>query len=298
MDILIKDFLNYLVVERGLSRNTIESYRFDLIDFFGFIKRRSDGIKDLKEVTRDQIRDYCADLDQRDLSDATVARRISSLRTFFKFLRTEGEFPGNPTAEVKSPKLWKRLPEVLSVEAVEKLLEAPDTETALGVRDKAILELLYGTGIRISELIALELHHINFEIGCVRIHGKGNRERMVPFGEVTSQHLKRYIEEVRSTFVKSPDEVNRVFVNRRGQSLTRQGAWKIIQKYATEAGLQVKVSPHMLRHSFATHLLERGADLRSVQLMLGHADIATTQIYTHINKDHLRSIYDQFHPRA
>ncbi|MBI2876132.1 MAG: site-specific tyrosine recombinase XerD [Candidatus Tectomicrobia bacterium] len=295
MDRWIEDFLHHLAVERGLSPNTIEAYRQGVRRF------STEGgwncLEAVQEVDRPEILDYLSRLQQQGLSQASLAQHLAALRAFFRFLVAEGRLSRDPTADLESPALNRKLPKVLSNEEVAALLEQPDPRTPLGQRDAAMLELLYATGLRVSELISLSLNDLNLEAGYLRSRGKGGKERLVPLGELASLKVRDYLEGARAQLVRAPQDP-RLFVNHRGKGLTRQGFWKLIKAYARKAGISGEISPHCLRHSFATHLLEGGADLRSVQKMLGHADISTTQIYTRVRKERLRALYDKYHPRA
>jgi len=294
MEELIEVFLNYLSVERGLSRNTIVSYREDLNTYIDFVKSRS--INSLSKTTRNEITDFMFQQKDRGLSANSVARRLAAIRMFYRFLVRERILNNDPTSLIDSPKLWKKIPETLSVNEVEALLSQPNTKNSQGIRDKAILETLYATGMRVSELVNLKLADVKLEIGFLRCIGKGNKERIIPLGKKAISSLKRFLEVGRPAMLKKK-ESEFLFLNRFGKKISRQSLWKLIKRYAKLARIKKPMRPHILRHSFATHLLERGADLRSVQEMLGHSNISTTQIYTHINKDRLKSIHRMFHPR-
>jgi integrase/recombinase XerD len=291
---LLDRFLAYIQVEKGLSPNTIEAYATDIKKYILFLKK-SGSIKP-EQAKQKKILAYIKSLGKRNLNPSSIARKLSALKTFYSFLLIEGEISINPTENMETPRGWKRLPTYLSTDEVEKLLARPDTGNNLGLRDRTMLELLYATGLRVSELIYLRLNQINNQTGYIICFGKGQKERIVPLGTNALEYLCEYIQSARKNLLKGKESVF-VFVNRSGNHLTRQGFWKIIKKYAAETGIG-DISPHTLRHSFATHLLEHGADIRSVQLMLGHADISTTQIYTHIHKTRLKKIVKQFHPRA
>jgi integrase/recombinase XerD len=292
---LIDEFVNYLTIEKGHSQNTIESYQRDILKFLNFIK--SETIDKFKDVGQKEIIDYLMHLRERDFSSASVARRLVSIKVFYKFLNSEEIVNINPTENIESPRLMRRLPDFLTLEEVDRLLCQPDPNDNLGTRDIAMFEVLYATGLRVSELISLKINDINLERGYIITFGKGSKERVVPIGKSAQEKLKKYIEESRHSLIKGKGG-DELFVNRFGGKMTRQGFWKIIKKYARLAGIKKDISPHTLRHSFATHLLERGADLRSVQQMLGHSDISTTQIYTHVVRERLKEIYDKHHPRA
>ncbi len=293
---LVDQYLSVLSLERGYSPKTIEAYASDLNDFLTFLEGR--GVGELSQVKAPYILLYLSELRRRGVSAKTVARRLSALRGFFKFLALEHGHTENPLALIEGPKLSRKLPVVLTPEEVERLLEAPDQKTPIGLRDKAILELLYASGLRVSELVGLKLFDLNLEVGFLRVKGKGEKERLVPIGELAREALKRYLKEARPKLLRFLDEPH-LFLNRRGRPLTRQRVWQVIKAYALKAGLDPnEITPHVLRHSFATHLLERGADLRTVQMMLGHASLATTQIYTHVQADTLRRVHEKFHPRG
>jgi integrase/recombinase XerD len=290
----IRSFLNYVKVEKGLAKNTLLAYGRDLAKFAAFAAGRGKGIA---EIDRGDIVDFLASLYRRKLDSRSVARHLVTLRNFFRFAQSESLMPVNPTEHLQSPKVRSRLPVLLSVDQVRLLLDQPDTKTPMGLRDKAMLELLYGAGMRVSELLDLKPDDIRFEMGYLRCIGKGSKERLVPVGRSALGAVQQYLRHGRPKLLNhrvSPF----LFVNRAGSRLGRVGFWKILAAYGRKAGLRVPLSPHKLRHSFATHLLERGADLRSVQLMLGHADIATTQVYTHVVQDRLRQVYKTHHPRA
>jgi len=292
---LLNEFINHLVVERRLAKNTVDAYSRDIKRFINFFRLRSP--KDLSDIIRDDINNYLSNFRKEKLLASSQARHLVSIKMFFRFLVNEELIEKNPTENIESPSLTRKLPETLSFEEVEKLLKKPDKNHPLGLRDSAMIELLYATGVRVSELISLTINDINLEVGYIISMGKGSKQRIIPLGEEASLRLKNYLESSRPLLIKGK-AINELFVNRQGDKMTRQGFWKIIKKYAKAAGIAKEISPHSLRHSFATHLLEGGADLRSVQKMLGHADISTTQIYTHIIKERLRTIYDKYHPRA
>lgn len=291
-DLLADQFINHLRVERGLADNTIQSYSRDLIRFFQFLERR--GLSPL-HVTQDYIMDYMSTL-QGILSVRSSARNLSALKMFFRFLVSDGKIKSSPARLLGAPKLPHRLPRVLSPQEVNLLLSQPDPSNHRGQRDKAMMELLYATGLRVSELVGLKISNINLEAGYVRMVGKGSKERMVPTGTKSLDALKDYLSGGRVTLLKKHTS-SYVFLNSRGRPITRQGFWKIIKRYGIKAGIKKEITPHGLRHSFASHLLEGGADLRSVQIMLGHADISTTQIYTHITRERLKQIHEKYHPR-
>ena len=295
MKSLVDEFIHYLAVERGLADNTLDSYNRDLNQFLGFLEK--ERVKDLHEATRNIIMAYMLFLQKRGRATATVSRHLAALKSFYHFLLREKYIEKDPTANLESPKIEKKLPRILTVNEVEVLLTQPKGVEPAGMRDKAMLELLYATGIRVTELISLDTLHINLDMGYIRCFGKGSKERIVPVGSFARKCVNEYLAKGRVKLVKNYSE-QALFVNQHGRRLTRQGFWKIIKKYARWAGIAKDITPHTLRHSFATHLLENGADLRSVQEMLGHADITTTQIYTHLTKGHLREVYAKSHPRA
>jgi integrase/recombinase XerD len=290
---VLQVFLDFLSVEKGLSVNTVLSYSRDVQKLFRFF--RKEKIHWLKAGEEDLIR-FIHHQSRAGLSPRSMARVISSLKSFYRFLVLDGILKKNPAVDLSSPKTWLALPKFLTVKEVESLLSQPDEENVRGVRDKAMLELLYATGLRASELVSLKIKDLNLEDGFILCLGKGGKERLVPIGESAVRAVRKYLDSARPKLLKQSSEF--LFVTQRGGAFTRQGFWKLLKGYARKAGLDLKISPHILRHSFATHLLERGADLRSVQLMLGHSQITTTQIYTHVSRKRLRRVYDKFHPRA
>jgi integrase/recombinase XerD len=292
---LIEEFLNYLVVERGLSDNTISAYRGDLYKYADFIESNKKRLH-LNEVERNDIRDYMIFQKDGSLSSNSISRSLVAIKVLHRFLLREKYIKEDITSVLDSPKLWKHLPDTLSLSEVEEIIKRPNVRTRLGLRDKAVLELMYATGLRVSELVNLIVDNVNLEVGFLRCTGKGNKERIVPVGKQAQDAIRRYLLRSR-TRLKRTGSPDNLFLSRLGKKISRQGFWKMIKKYAMQAGIKKDITPHTLRHSFATHLLERGADLRVVQEMLGHADISTTQIYTHINKDRLKSIHHRFHPR-
>jgi integrase/recombinase XerD len=291
----ISSFLTHVRVEKGLSSNTVSAYRRDLFKFDAFAQKRK---LSLQGVTRDDLVDFLAGLYRMNLESRTVARQLVTLRNFFRFAQTHDLITTDPSINLESPKIRRSLPGYLRLEEVERLLEQPDSTSALGLRDRAMLEVLYSTGVRVSELIGLRVSDLDGNLGCVRCIGKGDKERIVPVGRKALAMVEKYLREARPKLLGKLRGSPTLFVNRRGVSLSRVGVWKILSGYGRRAGLRIPLTPHMLRHSFATHLLERGADLRSVQLMLGHADISTTQIYTHVVEERLKQIYKAHHPRA
>lgn len=294
MSNLIQSFIDYLDVERGLAENTLESYSRDLRHYSEFLARDK---RPLEKASQATIMAYLMSLQKDGRSASTIARRLAALKSFYQYLLRESRIDHDPTENLESPKQRKRLPQVLSVSEVERLLAQPDGRSPTGLRDRAMLELLYATGIRVSELVSLNVPDVNLDVGFVRCRGKGSRERVVPVGSVAIRALRDYLERGWPHLNRKSEE-NALFVNQHGRRLTRQGFWKILKKYARQAGITKEITPHTLRHSFATHLLENGADLRAVQEMLGHADISTTQIYTHVTKHRLKDVYARTHPRA
>jgi integrase/recombinase XerD len=292
----ISSYLTHVQVEKGLASNTLTAYRQDLTKFEDFAKKRKLALAGVK---RDDLVDFLASLYRQKLESKTVARHLVTLRNFFRHAQVQELIAEDPTAHLESPKIRRSLPGYLRLEEVEKLLELPDQKTPLGLRDRAMLEVLYSTGLRVSELTSLRVTDLDTKVGCVRCIGKGDKERIVPVGRKALGIVERYLREGRTALIgpgRTPGSF--LFVNRRGGKISRVGVWKILSAYGRKAGLRVALTPHMLRHSFATHLLERGADLRSVQLMLGHSDISTTQIYTHVVEERLKQIYKAHHPRA
>lgn len=295
MNRAVKDFLNFLTVERGLARNTISSYRSDLVFYKNFCFMK--GFDPLGTGGRSAVTAYLLQLKKEKKSAATIARRLAALKSLYKFLLNEELIGFDPTENMESPQKTLKLPRVLTVEEVDMLLAQPPISTPGGMRDKAMLELLYATGVRVSELVSLDKENINLREGYIKCLGKGSKERIVPLGPVAEHFILVYLQNAR---IKLTSNLNNqaLFVNHRGKRLTRQGFWKIIKKYTARSCIKKDITPHTLRHSFATHLLENGADLRSVQELLGHADISTTQIYTHLTRSRLKDIYRQSHPRA
>jgi len=296
MQLLLQDFLNYLSVERGLAKNTIESYGRDLRQYLRYLNERKHGMT-LKETTQATVIGFLLQLKAQGRAAATLSRTLAAIKAFYRFLAKERLIERDPTINLDAPRQEKRLPRILSVDQVARLLERPDLKTPGGIRDRAMLEVLYATGLRVSELVNLTPEDINLDEGYLRCYGKGSKERIVPLGTVAGRYLAFYLHHARKFLASKPNETV-LFLNHHGNHLTRQGFWKIIKKYADGLSVNMEISPHTLRHSFATHLLENGADLRSVQEMLGHADISTTQIYTHLTKGKLREVYNRTHPRA
>jgi len=288
-------FLNYLIVEKGLSKNTIEAYSHGLNRFLNYLRRK--GMEEVREISKLDIREFLLFLKKKGLSSKTLARNLVSIRVFLRFLTEESILSANPAEEIESPKTAKTLPEILSLEEVETLLEQPDTQIPQGMRDRAMLEMLYATGMRVSELTQLQVNHVHLEAGYVLVYGKGSKERIVPIGNEAMKWARRYMGETRERLLKKRESPF-LFVNRSGKPMSRQHFWKSIKAYGRRAGIRKRIAPHLIRHSFASHLLERGADLRSVQLMLGHVDISTTQIYTHVTGERLKKIHQRYHPRG
>jgi len=297
----LENFLHYLSVEKGHSENTLVAYRNDLGQFVGHLETSVPPPSSWDQVRKDSIVSYLNQLRERGYASSTIARKVAALKSFFHFLKTEGLISEAPTSSLDSPKVKKRLPRTLSGEDIERLLTAPTRKVGpKSQRDTALLELLYATGVRVTELVTLGLDDVNLVAGIVRVrHGKGNKERIVPIHERALAALKDYIERGRPSLARPEVDTRALFLNHRGQQLTRQGTWLIIKEYAQAAGIQGVVTPHMLRHSFATHMLEsQKATLADVQHFLGHANISTTQIYTQVTAEHKRRVYDEAHPRA
>ena len=295
MDQLVDSFLSYLAVEKGLSKNTLESYGRDVRKFVLYLDKNK--IKTVQDITYGTILDFLSDFKKQGFSDTTTVRNIVSIKQFFKYLLVEKIIKEDPTSQIRTPRMKKSIPGVITLQEVERVLASPDESTPEGIRDTAMLEVLYATGIRASELIGLKLNDVNFEMGFVIVYGKGSKERIVPMGEKALEKLKPYMESSRPALLKTK-ESKALFVTIRGKGMTRQGFWKLIKTHAINSGIAKNISPHTLRHSFATHLLERGADLRSIQIMLGHSDISTTQIYTHVESERLKEIHKKYHPRS
>jgi integrase/recombinase XerD len=288
---LVGEFLSYLQVEKGLSKNSIESYSRDI----SRLSKWAESIdKSIEELRRQDLRAWIVSLSRENLASASITRAVSAARGFYRFLMLDGHIKDDPSADLDTPEKIAYLPKYLSAEEVEKLLSAPDTSTNEGIRDRAILELMYASGLRVSEITSLNTSDIDIDLGLVTCHGKGSKQRRVPMGKSAIFWLRRY-QLVRSAFGKG--NRSRLFLSNKGQPLTRQGVGSAVARYAVKAGLS-NVSPHTLRHSFATHLIQHGADSRSVQLLLGHSDLSTTQIYTHLSDTRLRNVYDKCHPRA
>ncbi|CAM2755788.1 site-specific tyrosine recombinase XerD [Fructilactobacillus fructivorans] len=291
----VEDYLHYLLVERGLSDNTIKSYRQDLKEFCTGMKEKH--VNSFKDVDQYEILNYMEMMKQKGKSRNTIIRFVSTLRKFFQYLMEFKIIKQNPMNKIDTPKKGKHLPDVLSVDEVDRLLKMPDTNNKYGIRDRTILEVLYATGLRVSELINLKLSDLHLEMNLIQTIGKGDKERIVPIGKVAQNWLSKYLNGSRLKLLKHRTSPY-VFLNAHGGRISRQSVWEKIKRYVSLAGIKKNVTPHTLRHSFATHILENGADLRTVQELLGHSDISTTQIYTHISHERLSQVYDKYHPRA
>ncbi len=292
---LVKSFLNSLWLEKGLSQNTVSAYRSDLQAFVYWLEQKE---KKINEVRREHILNYLSSEIDRGKKTKTIARTLSCLRTFFKFLRRENHISSDPTLRVDSPKLGRMLPNSLSETEVDMLLAAPDLSNAVGFRDRTMLEVLYACGLRVSELVALKLSDLNLKQGVIRILGKGSKERLIPVGDEAIAWLNTYVSDTRLNLVKGNLSEDIVFPNNRGVKMTRQAFWHRLKTHTRKAGISKKLSPHTLRHAFATHLLNHGADLRVVQLLLGHTNLSTTQIYTHVAQFRLKELHARHHPRG
>ncbi|MEO0198013.1 MAG: site-specific tyrosine recombinase XerD [candidate division WOR-3 bacterium] len=288
----INSYLAYVLDEKGLSVNTVESYQRDLLKLLEFL-----GDIDTKEINLGEIDDFASYLQKQDLSQNSRSRIFSCLRSFFSYLEMEGFYNSDLALNIQVPRKIIKLPDFLNEEEVNKLLESPDTSTPRGIRDRAILELLYATGVRVSELVSLKISNVFLEERMIRVLGKGNKERIIPYNSTAAKYLELYLYGVRPSILKKRGE-DRVFLNMRGTSLSRVSVWKILKNYAVKAGITKNIYPHILRHTFATHLLKNGCDLRTLQIFLGHASLMTTQIYTHLDKEFLKEVHSKFHPRA
>jgi len=295
MEGLLDAFIAFMRAERGLSGKTVDAYAADLTVYFKDL--RALGFHDVARVTKEDVLEHLKRLGQRGLSRRSQARHLAAVRGFHRFLIAEKLAEKDPTEDMDTPRSERKLPSFLTLEEVEQLLAAPDERHPEGLRDKAMLELLYATGLRVSELCGLGINDVQLGAGYLVAKGKGSKERVVPVGSKAVEKVQEYLEGTRQLLLKQSDS-RALFVTRRGGPFTRMGFWKLLKRYALKAGIRKPLSPHKLRHSFATHLVERGADLRAVQAMLGHADLATTQIYTHVNSARLRAVYDQHHPRS
>ncbi len=294
----LQRYLVYLEMERGLSLNTLASYKQELEKWWNFLVGKKLNHLDISE---EEALDFIKGESEKGQAQSSQSHLISVLRSFYHYLVAEGKIDGNPITAIPFPRKWKLLPKYMTVDQVSQLLELPDTASPFGQRDKAVLELMYATGLRISEVAGLKMENLYMDENFVRVMGKGSKERIVPFGKKAEQALHRYLEDGRPALLKNARAAgssNVVFLNRSGQRLSRQGLWKIIKGYGKRLGVSAILTPHTLRHSFATHLVEKGADLRSVQMMLGHASISTTEIYTYVSRDRVKKVYDRFHPRG
>jgi integrase/recombinase XerD len=292
---VIDEYMNFLAVEKGVSINTLEAYGRDLNRHVTYLDEK--GIGNIKDISSDDIVAFLGSLRKKGLVANSVNRSLAALRGFYKYLVVQKLIKENPLANISLARVWIHLPDTLSEEEMRTLLDQPSRSDLLGMRDKAMMELLYATGVRVSELISLTMNNINWQTGYLMVTGKGGKERIVPVGQVAYEHVDRYVNEVRPGLAKRKS-INTLFLNRSGNGLTRQGFWKIVKKYARRSGMGKKIYPHTFRHSFATHILERGGDLRSVQVMLGHSDISTTQIYTHVTRERLKDTHRKYHPRG
>lgn len=291
----IGEFINFLAVERGLAQNTLLAYRRDLNKYLDFLSEK--GIKGVEQVTKDHVTKSMFDQKEHGISTSSICRSLAAIKMFHRFLVRERLAKEDPTNLVDTPRIWKRVPEVLNTAEIEAMIEATKGKGWQLVRDNAILELFYASGMRVSELSGIKIEDINLEIGYIRCLGKGSKERMIPIGKSAKEAVIKYIGGPRKKLIKE-NKISTVFISRLGKKISRQSIWKIIKFYARKAGIKKEIKPHTLRHTFATHLLQHGADLRSVQEMLGHSDISTTQIYTHVDKDKLRIVHKEFHPRG
>jgi len=295
MEQLLDQFLHYLIVEKGLSKNTIDAYSHGLNRFLDSLRKKE--IQEMPSVSKFDVRAFLLALRKQGLSTKTVVRNLAAIRTFFQFLIQEGILEANPIEGLESPKIAKTLPEILNLKEVEQLLEQPNPQTPLAIRDRAMLEVLYATGMRVSELTHLPINQVNLEGGYVLVFGKGSKERIIPLGSEAMKWVALYLKATRERLAKGK-ESPLLFINRSGRGMSRQQFWKNIKAFGRRAGIRKRITPHLLRHSFASHLLEGGADLRSVQMMLGHVDISTTQIYTHVTGERLKKIHQRYHPRG
>ncbi len=296
MQNLIEEFINYISVERGLARNTLLAYSRDLKTYAQYLKKN--GVVSPDGVTRDRVTSFMYDLKKKGLSATSICRALAAVKMFHRFLVRENLAKDDPTNLVETPKIWKRIPEVLSQSEMEAIIHAAHGKSSQMVRDYAILELFYASGMRVSELADLKTGSVNFDVGYVRCIGKGSKERIIPIGKKSREAVALYCQKVRPKLVAKSSGAEELFLSRLGKRISRQCIWKAIKFYARKANIKKNIKPHTLRHTFATHLLEHGADLRSVQEMLGHSDISTTQIYTHVDKERLKSVHKQFHPRG
>jgi integrase/recombinase XerD len=294
-NVYLDEFINYMNIERGLSGNTTRSYRSDLKKFISFLGEK--GKHGFEKVKRDDVMDFLMAEKDRGLQPSSLSRALVSIRMFFRFMTIEGYLRRDVTEVIESPRLWKRLPQVLSISEVELLLRQPDISTTQGLRDRALLEVLYASGLRASELVGLRVEDVNLQSGFVQAWGKGGKERIVPLGRKAAKAIEEYLKKSRPLLLKKKSSPH-LFISRLGKLFTRGWLWCLMKKYITQAGIKKKVSPHTLRHSFATHILSRGADLRVIQELLGHSNIGTTQIYTHVDRERLKEVHRKFHPRG
>ncbi|MFA5147925.1 MAG: site-specific tyrosine recombinase XerD [Candidatus Omnitrophota bacterium] len=294
MEEFIREFMDYLSVERGLSNNTLESYGRDLAKYTVYLKK--DGITDLNKVKRPEIQNFLMSLKDSKLNASSIARNLVAIKVFHRYLAGQRLLKEDVTSVIETPKLWKTLPDVLDEKEVEAILVSPNSRLKQGIRDKAMLELMYATGMRVSELVNLSMTDLHMDMGFVKCLGKGQKERIIPVGSKAKEAIQKYIEKARPRFLKKTGS-DALFLTRLGKPMSRQTFWMVIKHYVRDARIKKRVTPHTLRHSFATHLLQNGADLRIVQELLGHVNISTTQIYTHINKERLKQIHQKFHPR-
>jgi len=292
MDRYIAEYTDFLKIEKRQSSNTVAAYRHDINCFASYFSS-----KELSTVTSSEVRSFLVDLRRKGLASSTVARCLSAVKSFYNYLFTEKLILENPTEMIESSRPWRKFPHVMSMDEVDALLAAPDIKTSIGLRDLAMLELLYATGLRVSELVSLKMSTVDLKGGYLRALGKGSKERVIPFGDAARIAVENYLLNSRPILLKKRNSAD-IFLTRRGSAMTRQGFWKTLKVYTIKASIVNKVSPHSLRHAFATHLLERGADLLSVQQMLGHSDISTTQIYTHVLQERMREVHDRYHPRS
>ena len=289
-------FLDFIAVEKGVSRNTLEAYGRDLNRFIVYLQEK-ESVRDIQGITSDHVIAHIGDLRSRGLNSRSVNRAVAAIRGLFRYLLTEELIEENPVSDIVSGKELVHLPHTLTREEMDLLLKEPDDTTLLGLRNRAMMEFMYATGVRVTELISMTLNQLNRQVGFVLVRGKGDKERIVPVGRSALHHIQQYLEKARPKLLKG-SRTDILFLNRSGKGLTRQGFWKIVREYARRAGIQKRIHPHVFRHTFATHLLEGGADLRSVQIMLGHADISTTQVYTHVTRERLKEIHRKYHPRG
>ena len=296
MQHLILEFINYMSVERGLAKNTLMAYDRDLKLYSDYLKKA--GVENVQAVTRDRVSSFLYELKKRKLSTPSICRALTAVKMFHRFLVRENFLKDDPTNLVETPKLWKKVPEVLSQAEIEVILKAAQGKKPQLIRDQAILELFYASGMRVSELADLKMSGLNFDVGYVRCIGKGRKERLIPIGKKSREALAIYCQKVRPKFESRAQATDVLFLSRLGKRISRQAIWNLIKAYAKKSNIKKNIKPHTLRHTFATHLLEHGADLRSVQEMLGHSDISTTQIYTHVDKERLKAVHKQFHPRS